>query len=138
MLKVQRSAQWLADHFEEVPLFLFPFCEHDPSGWSIYPAVWSAMLAARAEGIGQLPHGGARCLPPARDPRDPRRAPRRRGWLLSGCVSFGVPHWPMGRGGPASGGRGHLPQPLGGQRRASGIRPAVATRLTPRLRFPPS
>ena len=51
-LKVQRSAQWLADHFEEVPLFLFPFCQHDPTGGSIYPAVWSAMLAARAEGIG--------------------------------------------------------------------------------------
>lgn len=47
LLKVQRSAQWLADHFEEVPLFLFPFSQHDPTGGSIYPAVWSAMLAAR-------------------------------------------------------------------------------------------
>src|SRR5580692_6365063 len=50
MLQVQRSAQWRADNFAQVPLFLFPFAQHDPSGGSIYPAVWSAMLAARAEG----------------------------------------------------------------------------------------
>ena len=51
-LKVQRSAQWLADHFEEVPLFLFAFVQADPTGGSIFPAVWSAQLAARAEGVG--------------------------------------------------------------------------------------
>ena len=51
MLRIQRSAQWLADHFEEVPLFLFPFCQYDPTGGSIYPAVWSAMLAARAANV---------------------------------------------------------------------------------------
>jgi nitroreductase len=50
--KVQRSAQWLADHFEEVPLYLFAFNRFDPTGGSIFPAVWSAMLAARAEGVG--------------------------------------------------------------------------------------
>ena len=49
---MQRSAQWLADHYEEVPLFLFAFSRNDPSGGSIYPAVWSAQLAARAEGVG--------------------------------------------------------------------------------------
>lgn len=49
--KVQRSAQWLADHFEEVPLFLFAFAR-DASGGGIFPAVWSAQLAARAEGVG--------------------------------------------------------------------------------------
>src|SRR5271167_3411353 len=49
LLKVQRSAQWLADHYEEVPLFLFAFSRSDPGGGSIYPAVWSAQLAARAE-----------------------------------------------------------------------------------------
>ncbi len=52
MLRTQRSAQWLADHFEEVPLYLFAFTQHDTSGSSIYPAMWSAQLAARAEGIG--------------------------------------------------------------------------------------
>ena len=45
--KVRSSAQWLADNFETVPLYLFAFSRFDPSGGSIYPAVWSAMLAAR-------------------------------------------------------------------------------------------
>lgn len=30
MLKVQRSAQWLADHFEQVPLYLFAFVQGTP------------------------------------------------------------------------------------------------------------
>jgi nitroreductase len=88
--KVTRSAQWLADHFEEVPLFLFPFCQHDPTGGSIYPAVWSAMLAARAEGIGS-------CLTVVLGVFHPTETleilgvPDGEGWLLSGCVSFGYP-----------------------------------------------
>src|SRR6266567_1723701 len=52
LLRVQASAQHLADHFEHVPLFLMAFARNDPSGGSIFPAVWSAQLAARAEGIG--------------------------------------------------------------------------------------
>ena len=56
MLRVQRSAQWLADHFEEVPLFLFGFVQSDRSGGSIFPAIWSAQLAARAEGVGSAAH----------------------------------------------------------------------------------
>ena len=52
MLRVQRSAQHLADHFEEYPLLLFSFVQYDPTGGSIYPSTWSAMLAARAEGVG--------------------------------------------------------------------------------------
>jgi nitroreductase len=52
LFRTQRSAQWLADHFEEVPLYLFAFTRGDPTGGSIFPAVWSAQLAARAEGVG--------------------------------------------------------------------------------------
>jgi len=37
-LKVQASAQWLADHFADVPLFLFAF-SRDHSDGSIFPAV---------------------------------------------------------------------------------------------------
>ena len=45
------SANWLADNFAQVPLLLFAFGK--PNGESsMYPALWSAMLAARAEGIG--------------------------------------------------------------------------------------
>ena len=50
--KMFRSANHLAEHFEGYPLLLFAFCQHDPTGGSIFPAVWNAMLAARAEGVG--------------------------------------------------------------------------------------
>jgi len=89
LLKVHRSAQWLADHFEAVPLFLFGFSRNDPSGGSIYPAVWSAQLAARAEGIGSALtsvlgsfHGD--------DVRRILRVPDER-WVIACTVSFGYP-----------------------------------------------
>jgi nitroreductase len=90
MLKVQRSAQWLADHFEEVPLFLFPFCQYDPSGGSIYPAVWSAMLAARAEGVGSCLTALLQFFHP-KETFEILGVPEDKGWILTGCVSFGYP-----------------------------------------------
>ena len=42
MLRVQKSAQWLADNFEMVPLYMFGFAQHDPSGSSVYPALWNS------------------------------------------------------------------------------------------------
>ncbi|HVB92505.1 MAG TPA: nitroreductase family protein [Acidimicrobiales bacterium] len=90
ILRVQRSAQWLADHFEDVPLFLFPFCQYDPSGGSIFPAVWSAMLAARAEGVGSCLTALLHFFHPAETLKI-LEVPTDQGWLLSGCVSFGYP-----------------------------------------------
>ena len=97
LLKVQASAQHLADHFEEVPLFLAAFSRGDPTGGSIFPAVWSAQLAARAEGVGSaltsvlgLFHGAEayRIL----------GVPEGRGWTMNCLVSFG---YPTGRWGVA-------------------------------------
>ena len=51
-LRVMSSAQWLADNFDQVPLVVLPYHRNDPSGASIYPGVWSLMLAARAHGVG--------------------------------------------------------------------------------------
>ena len=48
-MKMHSSASHLAEHFEDYPLMLVSFTRFDPSGGSIFPAVWSAMLAARAE-----------------------------------------------------------------------------------------
>ena len=95
--KVAASAQWLADHIEEVPLFLFPFCQHDPTGGSIYPAVWSAMLAARGEGIGSCLTVVLGIFHPA-ETLAALGVPTDEGWVLSGCVSFG---YPTGRWGVA-------------------------------------
>jgi nitroreductase len=46
------SAWHLAEHWAEVPLFLFGFVPSNQSATAIYPALWSAQLAARAEGLG--------------------------------------------------------------------------------------
>jgi nitroreductase len=97
LLRVQASAQHLADHFEEVPLFLAAFSRGDPSGGSIFPAVWSAQLAARADGVGSaltsvlgIFHGAEanRIL----------GAPEDKGWTMNCLVSFG---YPTGRWGVA-------------------------------------
>jgi nitroreductase len=50
--RVQSSSQWLADNFDKVPLVVLPYHRNDPSGASIYPAVWSLMLSARSFGVG--------------------------------------------------------------------------------------
>jgi nitroreductase len=95
--KVQRSAQWLADHFAEVPLYLFAFTRGDRSGGSIFPALWSAMLAARAEGVGT-------CLTTvlglrySQEVLDILGVPADKGWTMSACVSMGYPtgRWGLG------------------------------------------
>jgi nitroreductase len=51
-VRMKSSADWLAENFERYPLLLFAFCQNDPTGGSIFPAIWNAMLAARAEGVG--------------------------------------------------------------------------------------
>jgi nitroreductase len=97
MLKVQRSAQWLADNFETVPLFLFPFSQYDPTGGSIYPAVWSAMLAARAEGVGSCLTALLQFFHP-KETFEILGVPEDQGWILSGTVSFGYPTGSWGVG----------------------------------------
>ncbi len=97
LLRVQASAQHLADHFESVPLFLIAFSRGDDSGGSIFPAVWSAQLAARAEGVGSaltsvlgIFHG--------EEAMEILGVPSGKGWKMSCCVSFG---YPTGRWGVA-------------------------------------
>jgi nitroreductase len=89
-LRVQRSAQWLGDNFAQVPLFLFPFAQHDPSGGSIFPAVWSAMLAARAEGIGSCLTALLQYFYPT-ETFEILGVPADEGWILAATVSFGYP-----------------------------------------------
>ena len=111
VLKVQRSAQWLADHFEDVPLYLFPFSQHDPTGGSIYPAVWTPCWPPVPRS-GQLPDRAAPVLPPDRDVRDPRGA-RRPGLDPLGNRQLWLPDGHVGHRGTTSGARGLVPQRLG-------------------------
>jgi nitroreductase len=87
--KVVRSAQHLADHFEDVPLFLFAFVRGDTSGGSIFPAAWSAMLAARAEGVGSSLTSVL--VFRLQETLDILGVPSDKGWHMSCCVSFGYP-----------------------------------------------
>jgi nitroreductase len=49
---LKSSGDYFTDHFSEIPLLLFVFAIDDHGGANIYPAIWSALLAARAEGVG--------------------------------------------------------------------------------------
>jgi nitroreductase len=85
-----RSARHLAEHWAEVPLFLFGFIRNDPSGSAIIPAIWSAMLAARAEGIGStlttlLGHFRAE------ETLALLGVPPDEGWTMAACIAMGYP-----------------------------------------------
>ena len=94
---MQRSAQWLADHFEDVPLYLFGFVQADPTGSSIFPAVWSAQLAARAYGVGSSLTVVLGFFHPD-EVFEILGVPRDEHWVMACCVSFG---YPTGRWGVA-------------------------------------
>ena len=98
MLRVAASAQHLADHFEQVPLFLLAFSRGDSSGGSIFPAVWSAQLAARAQGVGSAPTSVLGIFHAAAV-LEILAVPPGEGWALACCVSFG---YPTGRWGVAA------------------------------------
>jgi nitroreductase len=91
-----RSGTHLARHFAEVPLLLLGFAKsHDGSG--IYPAMWSAMLAARAEGIGSTLTGVLQSFA-ADEVIELLGVPPGEGWFLHGAVPMG---YPTGRWGVA-------------------------------------
>ena len=96
MLRIQRSAQYLADNFETYPLLLFSFAQHDPTGGSINPATWSAMLAARAEGVGGS--WTSVFLFRIDEVLKILEVPKDDGWIFASCVTFG---YPTGRWGVA-------------------------------------
>ena len=93
MARIVKSSVWLAENFEQVPLFLFGFAQHDPTGGSIFPAIWNAQLAARAEGIGSSLTSVLGVFHDA-EVKEVLGVPVRQGWVQACCVSFG---YPLGR-----------------------------------------
>ncbi|MDH3307127.1 MAG: nitroreductase family protein [Acidimicrobiia bacterium] len=97
-LRVMRSSAWLAENFEAVPLWVMVFHRNDPTGASIYPAVWNLMLAARGAGIGT-------CLTTIlgmfkqEETFDLLGVPDHKGWTMAAAVSCG---YPLGRWGVAA------------------------------------
>lgn len=97
LLAMVASVEHAADHFADYPLLLFAFQRGgEASGGSIFPAVWSAMLAARADGVGSslttiLSYAGEAVPQLLGVPAD-------IGWSMAACVPMG---YPTGRWGVA-------------------------------------
>ncbi len=87
--RMRASAMWLADHFEVYPLILFAYGQGDPSGGSIFPAVWSAQLAARAEGIGSALTSVFHFR--LAEVNELLGVPQDKSWNFYACVTFGYP-----------------------------------------------
>ena len=119
-----RSAQHLADHFEDVPLFLFAFTRNDRSGGSIFPAVWSAMLAARGLGIGSALTSVLGALRGA-ETMAVLGVPRGHGLGQRLLRLFRLSHRSLGNRSPQTRARSHLPQSLGDPVRPGGAGTAV-------------
>ena len=89
MAKSMRSGVHLGEHFAEVPLLLVGFGRtRDGSG--IYPALWSAMLAARAEGVGSTLTGMLQSFY-SDEVFDLLGVPKDACWVHHGIVAMGYP-----------------------------------------------
>jgi nitroreductase len=84
-----RSSRHLAAHFEHVPLLLFGFVRNDTSGSNILMAIWSAMLAARAEGVGSVFTSILNLR--AEAVKSLLGVPVEDGWEMACCAAFGYP-----------------------------------------------
>jgi nitroreductase len=96
MGQIARSGDHLARHFARIPLLLAAF-GHDREGSGVYPAVWSAMLAARAEGIGSTLTGVLGTFA-SDEVFEILGVPADEGWIMHGAVPMG---YPLGRWGVA-------------------------------------
>jgi nitroreductase len=96
MARAVRSGVHLAQHFGEAPLLLLGF-GHSRDGSGIYPALWSAMLAARAEGIGATLTGMLQSYF-ADEVFDILGVPKDAGWYQHGAVPMGYPTGKWGVG----------------------------------------
>jgi nitroreductase len=95
--RIYSSSQWLADHFGETPLVVLPYHRNDPSGASIYPGVWSMMLAARSFGVGTTMRTILGIFRPT-EVADVLGVPLDKGWLNAAAIPCG---YPLGRWGLA-------------------------------------
>ncbi len=96
MGRMVRSGVHLVNHFAEVPLLLIGF-GRTREGSGIYPALWSAMLAARADGVGSTLTGMLQTYF-ADEVCDMLGVPKDAGWYMHGVVVMGYPTGKWGVG----------------------------------------
>jgi nitroreductase len=97
MRRIKSSGDHFTEHFAELPLLLFVFAIDDHGGANIYPAIWSALLAARAEGIGGTITTVLRYE--ADTVLELLGVPRDEGWAMTTMLALG---YPLGRWGVAA------------------------------------
>lgn len=103
-LSVFKSARWLVENFADLPLVVFAYHRNDPSGASIYPAVWSMMLAARSHGVGTTLTTVLGFFKKD-EVADLLGVPLEKGWTNAAAVTCG---YPLGRWGLAKRAPAHL------------------------------
>lgn len=97
MRKIKASGDHFAAHFADIPLLMFVFAIDDHGGANIYPAIWSAILAARAEGVGGVITTVLRYAEP--QVMELLGVPAEDGWRLTAMLALG---YPLGRWGVAA------------------------------------
>ena len=97
VVRITKSATWLSENFHKVPAMFVVLSRNDPTGSSIFPAIWSLMLAGRAHGVGT-------CLTTVLGMFKPEQAfkilniPSDKGWKIDAVVTAG---YPLGKWGVA-------------------------------------
>ncbi|MFF0462753.1 nitroreductase family protein [Streptomyces mexicanus] len=97
MRRIKESGDYFTEHFTDIPLLLFVFSIDDHGGANIYPAIWSALLAARAEGVG----GAITTVLRYREEAVHKLlgVPTGEGWKMNVMLALG---YPLGRWGVAA------------------------------------
>ncbi len=90
VVRVLNSTEHLAEHFHEVPLLVFGFSQTDQNPGSIWPALWSMCLAARAEGIGSTITTILNMYY-AKEAGEILGVPTGEKWFMHGCLPMGYP-----------------------------------------------
>lgn len=88
--RVLDSSEHLAEHFGEVPLLVFGFNQSKDNPGSIWPALWSMCLAARAEGIGSTVTTVLGSFYP-KETAEILGVPTEKGWIQHACLPMGIP-----------------------------------------------
>ena len=94
MRRMKGSGDYLADHFDEIPLLIFVFAIDDLGGANIYPAIWSLLLAGRAEGVGGVMTMVLRNFEDRVN--ELLGVPVAEGWKMSAMLAMGYPRGKWG------------------------------------------
>ncbi len=88
--RVLNSTEHLAAHFSDVPLLIFGFSQTNENPGSIWPALWSMCLAARADGVGSTVTT-VLGMYSHDEVNDMLGVPKGEGWIQHGCLPMGYP-----------------------------------------------